>query len=466
MPIRKTKSILAGLLCLALAGSLPAAPRPATGDSVVTVDVRLDRSVLHADQSHRAYLMVDLGSAVVEQRERPPLNMAIVLDKSGSMSGAKIAQARRAASMALDYLDARDRLALITYDSAVRTLVPSRPLTDAESFREKIYQIEASGNTALYGGVEAAGRELRRQDFDAFGRIILLSDGLANVGPSSLEDISTLGHRLSREGISVSTIGLGTGYNEDLMTQLAAQAEGNSYFVAEPADLVNIFEAELGDVTRVTARDVQVRIECPAGVRPVRFWGREGEVAGQHAEVRIGQIYGGRNKYALLEVEVDGQQPQTEAELARVSIAYEDLITDQQRQLQATAQVAFSDDADAVEASGDIRVARAIAANRIVEAQREAIRRADEGDVSGATAVMEDAFSANRMLNEQYADDAIATDNERLASQLQEIRAEGGVSNSSRKRIVTEAYQAATQQPIPQQPKQEESTPKNRPANP
>ena len=101
--------------------------------------------------------------------------------------------------------------------------------------------------------------------------MILLFDGLANVGPSSPADLGRLGKAFLKEGISVTTVGVGNDFNEDLMTQLSQTSDGNHYFVETSSDLPRIFAQELGDVLSVVARKVVVEIECPEGIRPIRI---------------------------------------------------------------------------------------------------------------------------------------------------------------------------------------------------
>ena len=111
-------------------------------------------------------------------------------------------------------------------------------------------------------------------------RVILLSDGQANVGPKSATELGELGMSLGKEGISVTTIGLGAGYNEDLMANLAGYSDGNHAFVENAEDLVRIFNYEFGDVLSVVAQDLVIRIQLMDGVRPMRLLGRDGEILG------------------------------------------------------------------------------------------------------------------------------------------------------------------------------------------
>ena len=101
-------------------------------------------------------------------------------------------------------------------------------------------------------------------------RMILLSDGQANVGPRSPNELGRLGEVAARQGIAITTIGLGLGYNEDLMTQLAVSSDGNHAFAENATDLAGIFQHELGDVLSVVAQDVQIEIDFDAGITPVR----------------------------------------------------------------------------------------------------------------------------------------------------------------------------------------------------
>ena len=109
----------------------------------------------------------------------------------------------------------------------------------------------------MFSGVSKGASEVRKfLDSNRVSRVILLSDGLANLGPSTPSELGQLGHSLSKEGISVTTIGLGLGYNEDLMTQLAGMSDGNHAFVQNYSDLTKIFAAEFNTALTVVANQL------------------------------------------------------------------------------------------------------------------------------------------------------------------------------------------------------------------
>ena len=142
------------------------------------------------------------------------------------------------------------------------------------------------------------------------------------MGPSKPEDLIRLGRALVKEDISVSTVGLGKGYSEDLMTGIAREGQGNLYFAETSGELPGIFDAEIGDALNVVADKARIRIELEMGIRPLRLIGRQGVIRGNEVEVEIKQLYGGQEKFALLEVEVPAGKAK-EKNLAHVVVEME-----------------------------------------------------------------------------------------------------------------------------------------------
>ena len=208
---------------LAFASLLAALWTASASAGQVRLEVSLDKPTMLAEKKQAAFVKVGLtGFKLDGKDQRAPVNVAIVLDKSGSMQGDKIAKAKDAAIAAIGRLGSDDIVAVVAYDSTVQVIVPATKLSDKQSVIEQIRRIEAGGSTALFAGVSKGADELRKfLDKNRVNRVILLSDGLANVGPQSPSELGALGASLMKEGISVSTMGLGLDYNEDLMTKLA-----------------------------------------------------------------------------------------------------------------------------------------------------------------------------------------------------------------------------------------------------
>lgn len=223
----------------------------------------------------------------------------------------------------MDQLLSDDVVSLIVYGSEAVTYWPASRVGDGRGLHQAINRIETSGNTNLWGGVQLGAAELRRRlRGDFVHRVILLSDGLANHGPSSPAELAGLGTELRAEGIAVSTVGLGLDYNEDLMAGLARRSDGSTYFVENSRDLPRVFAEEFGDAMNVVARELIVEVVFPAGVRPLRVIGRDGNIGNQRAEVPMNQLYGGREQFALIEVQVEPGHEAESRELARAELSY------------------------------------------------------------------------------------------------------------------------------------------------
>ena len=290
----KKHSLFLLTMLLAFSGAQPgfAKKKKAPVLPEVKLKVELDRTVLPAGKAERAVLKISLDpeQAVREEANRPPVNLAIVLDRSGSMRGEKIVQAKEAAIQAIRRMGAKDRISIVAYSSHAETIASAQSAKNAEKLVDLVRQLQAGGGTALYAGVNQGAAEVRKNlDGEYFNRIILLSDGLANEGPSSPADLIRLGRALVKEDISVSTVGLGAGYNEDLMTGLAKEGQGNLYFAETSKELPGIFDAEIGDALNVVARHATLRIELEGGVRPIRLIGRQGSILKDKVEIEINQ---------------------------------------------------------------------------------------------------------------------------------------------------------------------------------
>jgi Ca-activated chloride channel family protein len=356
----------------------------------VKVEVALAKPLLLAGQKQTNYLRVGLtGLPIKGVERRSPVNLAIVLDKSGSMSGDKLRRAKDAAIASIDRLAADDIVSVIAYDHTVEVLVPATKVSDRAVIRAAIERLTAGGNTALFAGVSKGAAEVRKfLDRQRVNRIILLSDGQANSGPSSPADLGNLGASLIKEGISVTTLGLGLDYNEDLMSALARKSDGNNYFIENSTDLASKFAFEFDDVMSVVAQEVTVRITCPPGIRPVRVLGREADITGQTVTAYLNQVYGEQEKYLLLEVEIPAGGDGTKRNVADVAVSYVNMASKAPVRITRTAATRFTANPGQVESSTHRGVMASAIEQIAVERNLLAINLRDQGRVEEARRVL------------------------------------------------------------------------------
>ncbi|KPL21441.1 MAG: hypothetical protein AMJ75_09975 [Phycisphaerae bacterium SM1_79] len=354
--------------------------------SQLRLNAAMGQPVMLAHKKQVAYLRVGLrGFKLPTRHDRAPVNIAIVIDKSGSMSGDKIAKAKDAAIMAIDRLNCNDIISVVTYDSGVNVLVPATKVTDKEMIFCRIRDIRAEGSTALYDGVSKGARELKKFVCDnRVNRLVLLSDGLANVGPQTPAELGRLGASLIEDGISVTTIGLGLGYNEDLMTQLAYKSDGSHYFAESANELSGVFDSEFGRALSVVAQEIQIKIKCARGIRPVRLLGRQGRIDGQNVEVFINQLYSEHEKFIMLEVEVPPAASEHKREIAAVNVSYSNLKTHTTDRLSSQVEVNFSNSEGLIERQTNRDVMADVIELIATERNELALKLRDEGKMKQA----------------------------------------------------------------------------------
>lgn len=382
-----SSSLFAALAAAAtIAGGAPQAG--ASAAAPVSINAELERSVLTIGKSHRTYLKVSITPARRTDTKRALMNVALVIDRSGSMgSQNRMSNARRAATMAVDRLGADDILSVVSYDDRVEVDVPATKVLSRSDVKARIERLTPRGSTAIHAALLKAADEVRKfKSKDRVNRIVLISDGLANVGPSKPRDFESLGRELASEGITVSTIGLGNGYNEDLMAGLARSADGGHVFVQESADLSAFLAREFDDVAGTAGQEAEIIIKVKDGVRPIRSLGREAQVEKDRIVYRVGALYGGVEQVLLVELEVDPATSAGEATVAEIDVAYVSAESGARVTAKGNAIVRFDADERLSEKSLNEPVMRDVVTLQSRAARDEAIKLRDSGKLDEARA--------------------------------------------------------------------------------
>ena len=254
-----------------------------------------------------------------------------------------------------------------------------------------------------------------------------------------------LGAALIKENISVTTVGVGIDYNEDLMARLSQKSDGNTYFVESGYDLPSIFAAELGDVLNVVAKKVKVIITLSKDVTPLDIIGREGRIIDNRIELYMNQLYGNQEKYALVEVKLPASIPGSKINIARADVFYEDPFTLKQTQSSSISHVKFSSNPKKVAASTNIDVVREYQLNLNALAQEKAIELSDKGEKKEAVAELKKSAKKLKQVGVKYKDETLLEEAEVIEDQAQRIETEG-MSKKSRKVLRTKSFQMKNQQ--------------------
>jgi len=246
------------------------------------------------------------GNVKKTEKKRVPLNISLVLDRSGSMSGDAIKFARDAAKFVVEQLSSEDILSIVNYDDAVEVTSPSQPVKNKEILIKKIDEINSRGWTNLSGGsLEGYKQVASTKSSNYVNRVLLLTDGLANKGITEPERLNKIASgKFGEEGIALSTFGLGAEYDEDLLTQMAESGRGNYYYIDKTDKIPEIFAKELDGLLNVVAQNTTVSIELPSGVKCEKVYGYPYTQEGNKIIVALNDIFSKEDKVFLLKVKL------------------------------------------------------------------------------------------------------------------------------------------------------------------
>jgi Ca-activated chloride channel family protein len=412
--------------------------------SDLTLRVTPDREYVYRAGPREVIVQVEVEARKSDDTRRAPMNLSIVLDRSGSMEGAKLEKARQAAAMAVDNLGDDDIFSLVTYDSDTNLLIAPERVggqDHREDLKARIHRIQPGGSTALHAGVVLGAKQVRRFfEKERVNRVILLSDGIANVGPSKTSDLARLGRELRSDGIAVSTVGLGDDYNEDLMTALAESSNANYYYVKDAEKLPGVFAQELGAARSLLARSIVIRIDAPEGVRLKEIIGRPDIVCRDRVvEIKMPELFGSEKRRFLVRAVAEGKTADA-IEAAAVELNYATLSGDRAPAQRQAAKIAFTDDQKKADSSIQVEVARehGIVQNRL--AKEMAVKLADEGKTKDAVAVLRSQAAKNAAAPAPMQVPGVAEENKKLEAAASEIDADGRLDKSRRKAMQFENY--------------------------
>jgi len=235
---------------------------------------------------------------------RAPLHLALVLDRSGSMSGAPLEEAKRCARHIVDSLAPGDRAAIFAFDDEIERFAPLSPAADKLALAAALAGIGSGGTTNLHGGWRAGADELAGQlAGEDVHRVILLSDGCANAGETDLETIAGQCKTLVQGGVSTSTYGLGHSFNEGLMLAMAKAGRGNAYYGQTAADLAEPFAAEFALLTSLCARGLVLKVNAPTNVG-VKLRNDYEPVEGEPLTWKLPDLAFAAEAWAVLELDI------------------------------------------------------------------------------------------------------------------------------------------------------------------
>ncbi|MFT5686939.1 MAG: Ca-activated chloride channel family protein, partial [Myxococcota bacterium] len=276
----------------------------------------------------RHIMRVGVQGMDLSQSTRPPLHLTFLVDVSGSMSSAdKLGLAQQSLHMLVDTLQEGDTVALATYAGRVAEILPPTDSVNKRAIHDAIEALSSGGSTAMSSGIDLAYQLAQRSFEDgAENRVIVMSDGDANVGATSWEQLLGQLKVHADAGITLSTIGFGQGnYRDTLMEQLANNGDGNNFYIDSQKQAQRVFVEQMGSTIFTIARDVKLQVDFNTdSVMAYRLLGYENrDIADEDFRddrVDAGEVGAGHTVTAMYEVIL---REDFDATLATLNLRYE-----------------------------------------------------------------------------------------------------------------------------------------------
>jgi Ca-activated chloride channel family protein len=352
----------------------------------MTLSVRPDRRFIRTLAHSERYLLVELTAPEAAPRpggRRPPVDLAFVLDRSGSMDGQKLVLARQAVDVSISRLRDDDRFAIVVYDDRIDLVVESTPASADARRRavEALAGIRARGSTNLAEGwLRGCEQVAANGDREGIHRTLLMTDGLANVGITDPEELVRHAAELRARGVQTSTFGVGEDFDEALLQAMADAGGGHFYFVASAAQIADHVTTEVGEALDVVAHDVSLELTVPEDVRVASLSPFPSSGRGTRTTVRIGDLVSGQ----LVRIVLQLTFPHGEAgrELGAIlSVADRDGVLGGEP---AHVSWQYADDRTNDDQPRDREVDRAVAELYAARARQEAVALNRAGDYAAA----------------------------------------------------------------------------------
>ncbi len=357
--------------------------------------VRFEHELLAVESDHEVSCMLELTAPPApEHVDRRPLSIALVLDRSGSMAGPKLSATRRCATFLVERMAPADLLSIVAYDGEVQVRAPLVPIAgNRDALLDAIRAIEPGGQTNLSGGWLKGAETLSAAPRGSLRRVLLLSDGLANVGITDTPSLRQMAERMHAEGVSTSTVGFGEGFHEDLMTAMADAGGGTAHFAETADDAPAIFAHEFSDLVSLVAQNVSVEVRPEAEVRLLGILNDvPAVVVDGGVQVQLGDAFGGERRRIVFQLHVPSVASLGVRRIADVVLRYVsvgDEVAHHEVRIPLTVNLVAADEAAA--AGADAEVTEEVVILSSARAGKRARELADEGDFEGAERTLREA---------------------------------------------------------------------------
>jgi len=427
-----------------------ASPPVATAGSLA-LEAATDREFYMMNSGHEVYLEVKVvaGAAAVPGGETTRRNFVFVLDRSASMAGERMQALRQALDAVLANISATDTVAIVAFDSEVETLVEAGPRGELTDLAAVFARMEPTGGSALYDALNQGAAQLRRNAGPAVSsHLVLVTDGPPTKGPRDAADFAKLAGVFADEKITISTIGLGDEFNEDLLANLARIAHGRFWYAAQPAQLAAALQAGIAPASALIARDVTVTVEILSSVNELESYGwTPAAVKDRKAMYQLPYVFAGQEIPLFLGARTGGRFGTYR--FARLQLAWTQVSDGQPQQLEKIVSVNLDPDSSFVAKSANPALVPRLVTTVIGEGLEKAIEQIDKGNFRNALRELRRARSVAADFNDDLEAPAAVASIAALDAYLAEVQPRG--LNASDRKVLRSGLNNRFDPPVPEE---------------
>ncbi|MAU13042.1 MAG: hypothetical protein CL607_24705 [Anaerolineaceae bacterium] len=406
----------------------------------------LDCDVLTVAQSHKVYVVARFKAEELVSSSRPGLNLSLVIDRSGSMAGAKIDYTRQAAQFLVQHLGPQDAFSIVLYNNTVETLLPPQYVQNKDDVMQRLEHITVSSTTNLSGGwLQGCQHVAQNLAPTLLNRVLLMTDGLANRGVTDREQLVEMARHKRDESIVTTTMGLGNDFNEELMMAIADAGGGSFYFIDSPEVTPEIFNEELRGLLNTVGQNLKITITASNKIAHIeQLNAYPTETVDDTISYILGDIYSNEIKTLVLELDVPDLEKLGERQIGMLHFAYDEIGPAyshyQEQDLPIIINVADANDMPVARRND---ITQAVLLLKAAHTRQQAVEAADQGKHSEASDML---YAMAKDISESNLNSAILHEERNALIDQAKRLAEGKSTFDAyqRKTMATQAYYTRT----------------------
>jgi len=333
----------------------------------LTVECVPENTYALCTRSTRLHVLVKLIGTGTAMGARLPLNLCLILDRSGSMEGPPMDYMKRACGYVVDLLEPNDVLSIVAFTDQPEVIMPARKVVNKALIKQHIDMLQVGNTTDLYGGIMFGTNQIASVASPGYvNRALLFTDGEPTAGNKDFASIVGQVAEQKSRGITITALGFGMEYNEELLAAIAKRSGGNYYYISRPELIPEIFRKELETLMNVVARNIKMRVHMSRWVQVRQVYNKLPVFGHRSAEVTLADLERGSTQTAIVEFEL-GARPGGKYRVARIEAVYDDCVTARTESVASDVVIEFTADESLIASGVNEQVRREV---EVAEASR------------------------------------------------------------------------------------------------